>query len=811
MFSNYLKIAFRQFWRHRLFSLLNVGGLAIGLAAFLLIVQYVWFERSFDRQSPHAPYIWRVYTENYVNGTLETRDANTHSAIGPTLQRELPEVVDYARIYSARDLTGFRGQTPYREEKAYAVDEGFLRLFPYRVRAGQSRHALDRPNTVVLTASTARRYFGAQNPVGKSLRLVGGWFTGLHTVTAVVDDPPLNTHFKFDLLLSYRTLYSQGHADNWENYWDYNYFQLRPDADPARVEAKLGELSDRHLAKSNLRLRMQRLTDIHLHSDLTYEHEPNGSARAVYFLMAIGLLILGLAWVNYSNLTTARSLTRAKEVGLRKTIGAGRGQLVAQFMGEALLMNALALLLALVLVQSTGTWFDSLTGRPLSTSGFGQSSTFYLTLAAVFAASVLGSGLYPSLVLSGYRPAWSLRGLPGGRSQRRWSLRGALVVGQLVGTVVMLVATITVYRQLRFMEQHDLGLRIDQMLVVKAPRLDYRQDSLAGRQFAVFREEATRLPGIRQLTTSSVVPGDGINQIGGSSSGLYWKKRITTDKQTFYFVNIDDQFLRTYGIRQLAGQGLRAEQPDWRRYCLINRSALRALGFPSAEAAVGESLVMGGEEERRSELEVVGVIDDFHIESLKQPTRPTLYWCAPPSRMGYFSFRLDGQRIASSVAELETLWRRLYPESPFNYFFLDQQFDQQYRAERRFSQLFGLFTGLAIVVACLGLFGLAAFAAEQRTREIGVRKVMGASVLSLVALLSKDLLKLVGLAILIASPLAWYGMHRWLADFAYKIELDGWMFVLAGGLTGLVALLTVSFQAVKAALMNPVESLRASD
>ncbi len=354
MLRNYLKIAFRNLWRNRLYTLLNMGGLALGMGAFLLIMQYVWFEHSYDRQFPQASRIWRVYLENYVNGALETRDANSHSAIGPALRAELPEVVDYTRIYSARDLAAFRGATPYLQQGAYAVDEGFLRMFPYQALYGSLKDALNRPNTVVLTAATARRYFGSQNPVGKTLRLAGGWFTGQHLVTAVVEDSPPNTHFRFTMLLAYKTLYSHGHTDNWDNYWDYNYVQLRPDANPALVQAKLTQLGNRHLDKKSLRLQMQPLTDIHLHSNLTYEHEPNGSARVVSFLFVIGLLVLAIAWVNYSNLTTAQSLTRAKEVGLRKTIGAGRGQLVAQFMGESLLVNGLSIALALVLMQVSG-------------------------------------------------------------------------------------------------------------------------------------------------------------------------------------------------------------------------------------------------------------------------------------------------------------------------------------------------------------------------------------------------------------------------------------------------------------------------
>ena len=806
MLRNYLVIAFRALWRNRLYSIINIGGLALGLAAFLLIFQYVWFERSYDRQSPYAQSIWRIYTENYVNGALESRDANSHSAIGPALRAELPEVVDYTRIYNARDLAAFRGQTPYLQQGAYAVDEGFLRMFPNKVIYGSLKNALDRPHTVVLTASTARRYFGAQNPVGKTLRLAGGWFTGQHLITAVLDDSPPNTHFRFNMLLAYKTLYSQGHTDNWDNYWDYTYVQLRPDADPARVQTKLAELGSRHLDKNSLQLRMQALTDIHLHSTLTYEHEPNGSARSVYFLLLIGFLILVIAWVNYSNLTTARSLTRAKEIGLRKTIGANRWQLITQFTGEAFLVNSLAIGLALLLLLATAPLFDSLSGRPLTQSGFMGSAAFFWLVVGLLLGSMLGSGLYPALVLSGYIPLGMLQQTIG---RSAGGLRRALVVGQFVGAMVMLVTIITVYRQLQFMQHHTLGLSIDQMLVVKAPLHDFTQDSLYQTKFNVFRAAATQIAGIQRITTSSVVPGDGINAIGGSSTGVFWKKRVTNERQTFYFVNVDAQFFDTYGVRRLAGPGFMADQPQWRNRYVLNRAALRALGFPSAEAAVNESLVFGGTEgARASDARVVGVVDDFHIESLKIPTRPTLYVCAPPNRMTYYSFRLDANRIQSSVVQLGQLWKELYPDSPFNYFFLDQKFNEQYRADRQFGQLFGLFTGLAILIACLGLFGLAAFTAEQRTKEIGIRKVLGASVTGLAALLSKDLLKLVLIAIIIAWPISWWATNRWLQEFAYKTTVEWWFYVVAGLLAVSIALLTVSYQSIKAALMNPVKSLR---
>ncbi|GAA4461763.1 ABC transporter permease [Nibrella saemangeumensis] len=802
MLRNYLKIALRSLLKHKVFSVVTIVGLAVGMAVCLLIVQYVQFEQSYDRQSPHADQIWRVYVENYSNGTLDTRDANTHSAVGPTLKAELPEVVDYTRVYSARELTVIRNKTPYAQSKAYAVDPSFLRLFPYRVLRGNAMQGLSQPGNMVLTASVANKYFGNSNPVGQTLQLVGGWFSAPHTVAAVIEDVPLNTHFKFDMLLPYQTLYSQGHKDNWENYWDYNYIQLHPQANAALVQAKLTELSKLYLSKSNLVLNMQPLTDIHLRSDLTYEHEPNGSARMVYFLLLIAAFILGIAWINYSNLTTARAMERAKEVGLRKAIGANRWQMMGQFLGEAVAVNLLAIGLAILLMQLAGPAFNQLTYKPLN------QSTNLPALAGLFVISVLGSGFYPAVVLSGYEPMSMLRGSIG-RFGKGLVLRKSLVVFQLVCTVVMLAATVTIYRQIDFLQHHDLGVSIDQMLVLKAPRFDYNQDSVYRNKYEVFKAEVAKLPHVQRIAASSVVPGEGINAIGGTSDGVFWKKRITNNKQTFYFVNVDEPFMRTYGVRQLAGRGLEADQPQWRNQYLINRSALKAMGFPSPEAAVGEAMVFGGEgASRGNDMRIIGVIDDFHIESLKLPTRPTLYMCPPATRMAYFSVKLGTQQLPGTIERLNQLWKQLYPDSPFEYFFLDQRFDEQYRAERQFQSIFTVFTGLAILVACLGLFGLATFTAEQRTKEIGVRKVLGASVPSLVSMLNKDFLNPVLMAILIATPIAWYAMDQWLQNFTYRINLDWWIFALAGLLAVVIALFTVSFQSVRAALMNPVKSLR---
>lgn len=810
MLSTYVKIACRSLLNRPMFSLLNLSGLVVGMVACLLIAQFVRYEWSYDRQSPHAAHIWRAFNETVTEGKVVTQDANTHSILGPSLLRDLPgEVTDFTRLFNHGEpqITLFHNGQPTPLDGAWMADPGFLRMFPQRFLAGREVGCLDAPFTVILTESAAVQLFGAaEKAVGQSLRVPGGYFAGHYMVNAVVADPPYNTHLKFKALASYETRHALGHEDNWSDYWEYTYFQLALGTDPQRVQAKLAEYSEQHLKREGIRLAMQPLTDIHLYSRLTYEIEPNGSARTVRFLALVAAFVLLIAFVNYINLTTARSMSRAKEVALRKVVGARRGQLVGQFLLEGSLLNGAAVVVAVGLVQAVLPVFAHLTDRPLaSVPGF--DATFWLTVAGLWAAGVVAACLYPAVAMSGFSPMAALSGRFF-KKRDNATMRKGLVVLQFACSTALIVAVLVVWRQLDFLEKHDKGLSLEQVVALKTPGLDWRRDSLNRRDMGFLKNEIARLSGVESVAVSSVVPSLGISTISGTNSGMQWvKKPEAASRATVYFLNTEQAFFPTYGIRFLAGQPY--EAPNRRaayQHVVINDACRRMLGFSTPQEAVGEEIAFAGNAESR--LRVHGVVADFHIESLKEPTRPTLYYCSPEMTQGYISIKLDTRQAQPILAEAERIWRQTFPESVFEPQFVDERFAAQYRSERQLGKVFGGFALLAIFVACLGLFGLAAFTAEQRTKEVGIRKVLGASVTGIVALLSRDFLRLVVGSFVLAMPAAYFLMQKWLADFAYRIDLQAWMFAVAGLTAVLAALLTVGAQSIRAALANPTESLR---
>jgi len=811
MFVNNLALAFRSLWKNRFFSLLNLISIAVGTAACLLIVQYVRFERSYDRQGPNADHIWRGFNQTVVNGAVVTEDANTHSALGPSLKNDLPgEVTDYARVFnrSEPNFVFLKNQEPVRIESTWLADPGFLRLFPQKALAGVLESSLDEPFSLVLSRAAAERLYGTvEAAIGQTVRIPAEPFYGLFTVKAVVENPPANTHIKFNALASYATRYTHGHQDNWQTYWEYNYFQLAPQADPARVQAKLAEYSHNFLEKEGIRLGMQRLTDIHLHSNLTYEIEPNGSARSVRFLGIVAALVLLIAFVNYINLSTARALKRAREVGVRKAIGASRGQLVGQFLLEGAVLNLIALVGALGIVVAVMPVFSALVDRPLAVLP-GYDGTFWMLAAGLWATSVVAASFWPALSLSGFSALRTLKGNFVQTKREKMGARHGLVVFQFACSMVLLVAVFTIRSQLSFLKKHDKGLSLDQIVTLQMPKNDWRLDSINAPKMSYLKQELARISGVKSVAVSYMVPGIGVTTLEGTSNRLTWVGNPAASGQgTTYFLDVEKTFFETYGIRLLAGGVFDSPNDEASaQNVLINQTALKMLGFPSAEAAIGQSVVF----ERSPEylIRIHGVVADFHIESLKEPTRPTIYYCRKWLRSGYVSLKLATENTADVLAQVQPLWQRVWPETPLEMKFLDDQFNAQYRTEQQLGHVFGLFAGLAVLIACIGLFGLATFTAEQRTKEIGIRKVLGASVAGITSLLAKDFLKLVVIAIFIASPLAYYCMQRWLADFAYRVDMQWWMFAVAGAAAAAIAFLTVGFQSVRAALANPVKSLR---
>jgi putative ABC transport system permease protein len=811
MWYHYCKTAWRNLVKRQVFTLINMLGLSIGMAASLLILQYVRYERNYDKVSPHAPRIWRAFNESVVEGRVTTQDCNTHSALGPALKADLPEVVDFFRLYNGNqhEVVFFQDRQPIKVEHAWMTDPGFLRLFPQRFLEGDPSACLAEPWKMILSETAAKLLFPGQSAMGKTLHVPSGPFSGEYLVEGIVTDPPQNTHLKFSVLASYATRQAKGHRDNWSGYWDYTYFQLAPGAEVDKARRQLAAYSRQHLESEGIRLDMQPFERIHLHSDMTYEIEPNGSAQTVRFLGLVALFILAIAFINYINMTTARALERAKEVGLRKVVGAGRAQLLGQFMFEGLLLNGLALFIAFSIYQSALPEFGRLTGRPLEAQGFDH--LFWASAGALFAAGALATCGYPALAMTRFAPLYALRGGVMGAGAEAWR-RKALVVFQFGCSAALIFALVIVSRQLNFLRNHDNGLSLDQIVAVKLPVPDWRQDSLNRLRAGVLKEAFSRVGGVRALAASSVTPGLGINTISGTSGGVVSARRPSElIPGTIYDIDVEPDFFTTFGIRFLAGQaGVNSAEIPGLGHILINKALLDLLGFDTPEAAVGEEIGYPGSV-ANFRMKIVGVVANFHIETLKEPARPTIYRCMPNVRQGYLSLKIDAAATPSALAALELSWKNIFPESPFEYWFLDERFALQYTAEARLAKVFALFATMAIIIACLGLYGLAAYAATQRTREIGIRKVLGASVSGIVVLLSKDFLKPAALGIVVAAPLAWYVMNKWLRDFAHRIDIDWWMFPQAGMVAVAAAALTVSVQSLKAALANPAKSLRTAE
>ncbi|MEO6453761.1 MAG: ABC transporter permease [Ginsengibacter sp.] len=817
MIKNYFKIAWRNLMKNKAFSLINIAGLSIGMAACLLILQYVSFQLSFDQFNKNAADIFRIVNDRYQNGKLIQHGTITYSAIGKALQDDYPEVIDHARVMPfGKSIISYNNER-ISEEDVIAVDNSFIKIFSYPIIAGDKEKALQQPYTAMLSETSARRIFKVSNNnfielIGKTITM--GTDSMPYKITAICKDVPENSHLSFDILASYTTIlsgpnpYKQADYDFTDSdFW--HYIQLKHGTDYKALDAKLSAFSERHFQGNKVsgsveKFYLQPISKAHLYSDFEYEIGNVSSATVVWGLLIIAALIIIIAWVNYINLATAKSLERAKEVGIRKVSGATRPQLIRQFLTESFLINIFALLIALAIISLVQDSFNSLIKHQLSlTYLFQKGITGYnitAGLVALIAAGIFISGFYPAFVLSSFKPILVLKGKYT-TSGKGIIMRKALVIGQFAVTVALIIGSFVVYRQIKFVNEQSLGMDISQMLIIKPPQLT-KYDSTFINKENTFAAELKTIPNVLGASASNKVPGNELSR--------GFDVHLTTDSASNHYtvrhMGVGQGFIELYGIKVRAGRSFSSSDynADFRKLhnIIINQSALKLLGLSSHKAALGKVVTLFGHN-----WDVVGVIDDFHQKSLRYPLEPTFL---VPTYGTYnpISIKVTTRDLSKTMIAIREKYNAFFPGNMFDYYFLNDKFNEQYSDDQLFGKVFSIFAGFAIFIACLGLMGLSLFTTAQRTKEIGVRKVLGATISNIVVLLSKDFIKLVIVAIVIASPVAWFIMHNWLQDFAYRINISWWIFLLAGLLAVLIALFTISFQSIKAAMSNPVKSLR---
>lgn len=819
MIRNLFLTAFRSLKKNKFFSFLNILGLSIGMAVFLTIALYVQFERSYEKFIPGHEDIYRVTLTSYINNELSIASAENYPGVGPAFASELPEVVGYARLYNL----GYKNNVIITNEEAkpdpialkqrrflYA-DSSFLSLIGYPMISGDPKTALAEPLSAVISESYARLYFGNEDPIGKSLRLQDDDYNNeLAKVTGVFKDLPGNTHLKFDVLFSYKTLYSrferarERYDQSWFRKDMYTFIKVQPGTDPKALESKFSAIVEKYspgLKDRNQRdvLALQRIADIHLTSNLAEEAEPNGDARIVFFLGLIGLFVLVIAWINYINLSTAKAMERAKEVGVRKVMGAFKFQLIRQFLVEAAVVNLLSMLIAILVVVIALPSFNTLSGLSLTITHLLQPWFIGLVGVLWFAGTVL-SGSYPALVLSSFRPVSVLKGKLK-NSTSGILLRKGLVVVQFMASVALIAGTLIVYRQLDYMMRQDIGMNIDQVLVVERPGISPRDRNAFSSAVETFKNETKNIPSVQAVTSSVTIPGKQREYKGAV------KRYGAPDDQmvTLRANSMDYDFLDVFKMKIVAGRMFSRDYPkDQDTSVLLTESSVKALGFKSPEEAIGQTVNIA--QWQWSPI-VVGVVNDYHQVSLKKAIDPMIFYCSP-FYGEYYSIRINTKDVSSTVDRVRESFQKAFPGNPFDYFFLDDYFNRQYENEKKFGELFTVFAALAMIVGCLGLFGLSAYTATQRTKEIGIRKALGSTDQGIFVLLSTEYVKLVMLSIILAVPIVWYVMAQWIETFPYRTTISPMIFLVAGVTVLLVSILTVSYQTIRAARTNPVESLR---
>lgn len=804
--KNYLRTTIRTISKNKVYSGLNILGLALGIAAFLFILQYVWYERSYDKFHSNHEDLYRVRYQIFRGGKLEVDCAAAVPRVGPFMKEKMPEVKEYARAYPISAVVTYEDQR-YWEKRMHIADQSFLEVFDFPLVAGDVSSFAE-PNTAIISEHLAEKYFKGADPLGRTLEIDGD---DRVEIVAVAKDVPDNSHIKFDILISYETLNNQTRNDDGNSasetawgWYDFNtYVLLQPGTDPEDFDARfrdfLWEERGERFKERNYHndFPLQAITDIHLYSNLLQESEPEeqGDGDAVAFLLIIAFFILLIAWVNYINLSTARSIERAREVGVRKTLGATRRQLVNQFLSESFFLNLFALAIALGIVTFGIRAFNGLTDSSLNLA-FLTDGVFWLSVISVLVIGSLIAGLYPAFVLSSYRPVTVLKGKMTG-NQTGHLLRKGLVVFQFAASATLIASTIIVYQQLAHMNKIDLGFDMTETLVVRGPEV-FAADSLFGSTSKAFKEELANKASVSSVSASSNVPGDEIFW----TNGIKRQEEAEDKFKIIYNAGVDYDYFDTYKIDVVAGRNYGPSFSTDTAALVLNEAAIQYLGFQNNEDAIGQQVTFWGRPHT-----LVGVVADYNQMSAKTEVAPIAFPLTPETS-NYYTLRLEGGDYQSVFNEVQETYLSFFPGNPFDYFFLDQFYNRQYDNDRKFSRVFTLFAAFAIFVACLGLFGLSSFNTLNRRKEIGIRKILGASVPNIVQLLSREFLWLILIANLLAWPAIYLLMNQWLENFATRISLGVNVFVISALVVLFIALATVSYKIIVTALANPVKAIR---
>ena len=806
MIRNYTKIAWRKLWRSRQFTFINIAGLTLGITVFLFIMQYVAFEWGANRYNSNYNRLYRI---NVAHKT-SSADNTTAPGFAPLIKQQVPGVENCVRVadgVGAGVLSGTAAEPAdvkvFREDNISYVDGDFITVFSFPVVAGSP--SLSEPKTLALSDKISKKLFGTTDVIGKNLTVSNQFGNTIYTVKAVYQQPE-TSDIKANVLLSIHTLENAANrgGNDWadpaktESSFVNTYVVLKSGTNAATVNNQITNIA----RSANPRMKddqvvLQPFSQLHLAPSFDYPFQTYGNLTLIVVFFCVAVLILLIGWVNYINLSTAKALSRAKEVGVKKVLGASRIQLIAQYLIETFILTFLSTAIALLLVCLLQPAFNHFVEKQLSLSLLNQ-SWFWLAGAAFIVAGSVLSGGYVAFVLTAFKPVAVLRGkVVSGTGT--FSLRKALVVFQFTISIAFIIATVVLYRQLQYMQTEKLGINLNQLLVIQGPTVS--DDGQAARNLS-FKNSLAQMPFVKKIAASNNVPGIGYNFSADGITKL--NAQVGDDKKSYSMFICDQNFFDTYGITFNQGKSFSLEDAEksWNNSpkVIINEKAAQALGFDVRNNLIGQKISWG------KTYEIIGVVKDYHHLSLHQEIKPVIYLASVC--FSYFTIQTDGRNLQSKLNAIKQLFDQNFPGNPFEYFFADEKYNRQYLSQKQLGKLFIASAFIAILIACLGLFGLAAFSARQRIKEIGIRKVLGASVTSIIILLSKDFLKLVILAIILGSPLAYFAMQKWLQSFAYKTSITWWIFALAGSIAIAIALVTISFQAVKAALANPVESLR---